>query len=146
MMGGGSVNIGEAAHASGMSPKKIRYYEAIGLMPTPSRRSSGYRQYELADVHRLRLIRTARDVGLSFHDIRELLALWADRKRGTGEIKLIALAKIAELQKRLRNAAAMIDTLHELATGGKHQGEKGPSLAAAKAPSRTRKAARKRNS
>ena len=131
------MNIGEAAHASGMSAKMIRYYEAIGLIRAAKRRSSGYRQYELSDVYRLRLIRMARNVGFSLAGVRDILALWDDRKRSSGEIKVMALAKIAELQKRLRDVDAMIDTLHKLAKTGKHQHQKWSSMEDAGTPSRT---------
>ncbi len=138
------MNIGEAAHASGISAKMIRYYEAIGLIQTAKRRPSGYRQYELSDVYRLRLIKMARGVGLSLTDVRELLALWNDRKRSGGEIKVMALAKIAELQKRLRDVDAMIDTLRELAKTGKHQHRKWSGMDEAAPPSRASDASRKR--
>ena len=58
-----NLNIGEAAHASGVSAKMIRYYEAIGLIGAAKRRSSGYRQYDAPEVHRLRVIRIARSSG-----------------------------------------------------------------------------------
>lgn len=131
------MRIGEAAVASGVSAKMVRYYEAIGLIRTAKRWSSGYRRYELPDVHRLRFIRIARNVGFSLTSIRELLALWDDRERSNGEIKMMALAKIAELQRRLRDVDAMIDTLHELAKTGKHQHQKWPGVDDARAPSRT---------
>jgi len=77
------VNIGEAAHASGISARMIRYYEAIGLIEPPKRRPSGYRQYELPDIRRLRLIRIARHSGFSFANIRDIHTLWEDRRDAT---------------------------------------------------------------
>ena len=139
------VNIAEAAHASGVPAKMVRYYESIGLIQPAKRRANGYRQYELLpDVYRLRFIRMARDVGLSLTDVRELLALWDDRKRSSGEIKMMALAKIAELQRRLRDVDAMIDTLHEPAKTGKNQHQKWSGMDDARAPSRTSGASRTR--
>ena len=138
------MNIGEAAHASGISAKMIRYYEAIGLIHSAKRRSSGYRQYELSDVYRLRLIRMARNVGFSLAGIRDLLALWDDRKRSSGEIKVMALARITELQKRLRDVDAMIDTLRELAKTGQLQHRKWSGMDEGAAPSRASDTSRKR--
>ena len=108
------MNIGEAAHASGISAKMVRYYEAIGLVHPPKRRPSGYRQYELPDIHRLRLIRIARDSGFSLVDIRDILALWDDRKRSDAETKKLALAKVGELKQRVEQIEEMIDSFRQL--------------------------------
>jgi MerR family copper efflux transcriptional regulator len=108
------VNIGEAAQASGISAKMVRYYEAIGLIQPPKRRPSGYRQYELTDVHRLRLIRIARDSVFSLEDIRDILALWDNRKRSDAETKVLALAKVGELKQRVEQIEEMIDTFRQL--------------------------------
>ncbi len=53
------MQIGEASAASGVSAKMIRYYVDIGLIPSASRRHSGYRLYVESDVHRLRFIHRA---------------------------------------------------------------------------------------
>ena len=108
------MNIGEAAQASGISAKMVRYYEAIGLIRPPKRRPSGYRQYELPDVHRLRLIRIARDSGFSLVDIRDILALWDDRKRSDADTKKLALAKVGELKQRVEQIEEMIQSFRQL--------------------------------
>lgn len=74
------VSIGEAAAASGLSIKTIRYYEEIGLIPGPRRTTGGAhiggrRLYSDADVGRLSFIRRARLLGLSLAEIRRLLVL-----------------------------------------------------------------------
>ena len=79
-----ALNIGEAAEASGVSAKMIRHYEAIGLMPAPQRTEAGYRQYGDTDVHMLRFIRHARDLGFSIKEIGELLGLWHNRRGRAG--------------------------------------------------------------
>jgi len=63
------LNIGAAAAASGVSAKMIRHYEDIGLIPRARRTESGYRLYHDADVHTLRFVRHARDLGFSIKQI-----------------------------------------------------------------------------
>jgi MerR family transcriptional regulator, copper efflux regulator len=109
------MNIGQAAKASGVSAKMIRYYESVELVPAADRRASGYRDYGSADVHRLRFVRRARDLGFSMEQIRDLLRLWSDRARSNAEVKGIALDHVAELEERARHLTEMADTLRHLA-------------------------------
>jgi Cu(I)-responsive transcriptional regulator len=109
------MNIGQAARASGVSQRMIRHYEAIGLIPPPARRDSGYRDYAEADVARLRFIANARDLGFPIEEIRELLSLWADRDRSSAEVKALALARADELGRKAEALEAMRATLLDLA-------------------------------
>lgn len=109
------MNIGEASKASGVSAKMIRYYETIDLVPAADRRSSGYRDYGPADVHRLAFIRRARDLAFSIEEIRELLRLWSDRDRSSREVKELALRHISDLDGRAKQLTEMADALRHLA-------------------------------
>jgi MerR family transcriptional regulator, copper efflux regulator len=117
------MNIGQAAKASGISAKMIRYYETIDLVPQAGRTQNGYRDYSPNDVHRLRFIRRARDLGFSFNQVRELLRLWGDKKRSSAKVKQVALEHIAELELRATHLQQLIDTLKHLADecGGNHR-------------------------
>lgn len=110
------MNIGEASKASGVSERMIRHYEKIGLVPPALRRDSGYRDYDEADVHRLRFIANARDLGFVTSEIATLLALWSDRERASSEVKALALAHAEELGRKARALEVMRRTLLDLAS------------------------------
>jgi MerR family transcriptional regulator, copper efflux regulator len=107
------VNIGAASDASGVSQRMIRHYEKIGLVPAPPRRGS-YRDYGDADVHRLRFIANARDLGFPIDEIRTLLGLGSDRSRSSSEVKMLAQARADELGRKAAALEDMRSTLLEL--------------------------------
>ncbi len=109
------MNIGEAAKRSGVSARMIRHYEGIGLIPTAKRAGSGYRTYSGHDVHTLRFVRQARNLGFSVEQIEQLLGLWRNQRRPSSKVKALALAHVAELDARIRNLGAMKATLEHLA-------------------------------
>ncbi|MBZ7925317.1 Cu(I)-responsive transcriptional regulator [Ensifer adhaerens] len=109
------MNIGEASRASGVSTKMIRYYETIGLIPQADRSESGYRNYGDNDVHTLQFIRRSRDLGFTVEQMADLLALWRDRSRASGEVKKIALEHVAILERKAEELKAMSRTLKYLA-------------------------------
>lgn len=109
------MNIGDAAKASGVSAKMIRYYEETGLVPPATRTDSGYRVYSGQDVHMLRFIRRARDLGFSVEGIGELLGLWRDRSRQSADVKRLALAHVADLRRKITELEDMAGTLETLA-------------------------------
>lgn len=109
------MKIGQAAAASGISERMIRHYEKIGLTARAARRDSGYRDYDQRDVHMLRFIGRARDLGFPIEEIRTLLALWQDRDRSSGEVKKLALSRVAELRERIAVLEDMRRTLEHLA-------------------------------
>lgn len=111
---GWPVNIGQAADRSGISAKMVRHYESLGLLPRVARTDSGYRQYSETDVHQLRFIRRARDLGFSISEITELLSLWSNRRRTSASVKRIAQQHVDELAARIESLQAMQRSLHHL--------------------------------
>jgi Cu(I)-responsive transcriptional regulator len=109
------MNIGEAARVSGVSAKMIRHYESISLISAASRTESGYRVYDQADVHTLRFIRGARDLGFSLEQIRNLLTLWRDSSRSSAEVKHLALEHVAALEAKAAELQTMSRALRHLA-------------------------------
>ena len=109
-----AMNIGQAATASGVSAKMIRHYEQVGLFPEPGRTDAGYRQYSEKEVHTLRFIRQARDLGFSIQQIGELVGLWQNRRRPSRQVKALAEAHIKELEQKTQDLLAMKATLEHL--------------------------------
>lgn len=109
------MNIGQASRMSGVSTKMIRYYEQTGLIPKAARHDSGYRDYDEADVHRLRFVRRARDLGFTVEQIGGLLGLWSDRSRASADVKAFTLEHIERLREKMAEIEAMVRTLETLA-------------------------------
>jgi len=109
-----AMTIGRLAKQAGINIDTIRYYERNGLMPRPARRASGYREYETADVRRLRFILRAKDLGFTLAEIAELLSLSADRdvsgvkRRAERRLEQVE-HKIEELQRVRRGLKTLID-------------------------------------
>lgn len=110
-----AMNIGQAAARSGVSAKMVRHYESLGLLPTVARTDAGYRQYGDAEVHTLRFVRRARELGFSMVEIAELLKLWQNRRRASRDVKRIAEVHIQDLDRRIAEMTAMRRTLERLA-------------------------------
>ncbi|MDQ8757371.1 Cu(I)-responsive transcriptional regulator [Sphingosinicella sp. LHD-64] len=109
------MKIGEASKRSGVSQRMIRHYEGLGLIPKAARRESGYRDYDVQDIHTLRFIRRARDLGFPIEEIRQLVALWQDRSRSSADVRALALARAAELDRKARELDEMRRSLEHLA-------------------------------
>lgn len=108
------VNIGQAAGLSGVSAKMVRHYESLGLLPRVARTDSGYRQYTEAEVHTLRFIKRARDLGFSMDEIADLVGLWQNRRRTSAGVRKVAQRHADELAQRIASLQAMQRTLEHL--------------------------------
>lgn len=108
------VAIGTAAERAGVSARMVRHYESLGLLTGVARTDSGYRQYTEADVHTLRFIRRARDLGFSMEEIATLLGLWQDKQRASSQVKRIAQSHIDNLSERIAAMQAMQRSLQAL--------------------------------
>ena len=108
------MNIGEASGKAGVTPKMVRHYESLGLLPKVQRTESGYRVYGESDVHTLSFIKRSRDLGFSIPEIGELVKLWQDRRRPSASVKKVASAHLAELDRKIREMESMRKTLGHL--------------------------------
>jgi len=108
------MNIGQAAQQSNVSAKTIRYYESIGLVAPAKRTESGYRRYTEKDVETLRFIHHARNLGFSVKDVSMLLDLWRDQDRASADVKALAMAHVAAVDRKIEERQRMRDTLLDL--------------------------------
>ena len=107
------MNIGDVADRSGLPAKTIRYYEDIGLV-RPRRGANGYRAFAESDVHKLAFLARARSLGFAIDDCRALLALYEDKARSSADVKRLAEAHLAEIDRKIAELAAMRATLARL--------------------------------
>ncbi|MDW6026050.1 Cu(I)-responsive transcriptional regulator [Mesorhizobium sp. BAC0120] len=107
------MNIGDAAERSGLPAKTIRYYEDIRLVK-PARGENGYRDYSSEDVHRLRFLQRARGLGFSVEECRQLLSLYADKRRESADVKAVAEAKLIEIDRKIAELVSLQKTLRHL--------------------------------
>ncbi|MGG7603489.1 Cu(I)-responsive transcriptional regulator [Massilia sp. BKSP1R2A-1] len=110
-----ALTIGDAAKASGVSAKMIRHYESIGLIDAARRTDSGYRLYSDQDVHVLRFVHRARELGFSLEQIGVLLSLWQDKSRASADVRALARSHITALDRKIAEMQAMRRTLESLA-------------------------------
>lgn len=115
MKANGAMRIGEAASRSGVPPKTIRFYEDIGIIAPATRLDNRYRAYDENDIQTLRFVHRARALGFSLKEVGELLALYRDRRRASRDVKHLALAHVAELDRKIAELTAIRDTIADLA-------------------------------
>ena len=108
------MNIGLASGISGLPTKTIRYYEDINLVK-PARAANGYRDYSDIDTNTLVFLKRARDLGFSIAECRSLLSLYQDKDRASIDVKTLALAKISQIETRIKELNGLKKTLKNLA-------------------------------
>jgi Cu(I)-responsive transcriptional regulator len=108
------MNIGDAARASGVTAKMIRHYESLDLIRPATRTAAGYRVYDEREVHTLRFIRRARDLGFSIKEIEALLGLWQNRRRASSDVRKVAEEHLAALDRKIAEMQGMRRTLEQL--------------------------------
>jgi DNA-binding transcriptional MerR regulator len=119
-----SLRIGELAQLTGTTPRTIRYYEEIGLLPAAEDREQGKRRrYSDADVERLSEIRRLRDLlNLSLDELSQLVAAEAARAELRREFR--ATEDLSERRRLLAEALAHIGTQLKLVRGRKGELER----------------------
>ena len=109
-----SMKIGEVAKRSGVGIETIRYYEREGLLATPERRPSGYRQYDEVVLARLQFVRRTKDLGFTLAEIKELLGLWFDASTRCVHVRQRATQKVADIEAKILTLRRMKRSLNEI--------------------------------
>ncbi|MFQ5589116.1 MAG: heavy metal-responsive transcriptional regulator [Nitrospiria bacterium] len=109
-----TMTIGQLAKTSHVKVETVRYYERRGLMPPPPRRASGYRQYALKDVQRIRFIKHAQSIGFTLNEIAEMLALRVESAATCGDVTKRIDAKLADVEEKIKTLRRMKKTLVKL--------------------------------
>jgi MerR family copper efflux transcriptional regulator len=127
-----TMTIGQVARETGIGVETVRFYEREGLLELPARRPSGYRQFEPDVVARLRFIKQAQRLGFTLREIKELLALKLDSGTTRAQIRGRAVAKVADIDDRIKELRRMKKALVPLiaACDGKGKLDGCPILAA----------------
>ena len=110
----GGLSIGALARQSGVHLETIRYYERIGLMPSPPR-AEGRRLYQLTHLERLVFIRRCRELEFPLEEIRALLKLAEGGEIGCGEVQSIALNHLGGIRRKIEDLQRLERTLGDLA-------------------------------
>ena len=108
------MRIGELAERAGVSPKTIRFYESLGVMPEPARTASGYRDYEDQHVERVEFIKAAQRLGLKLEDIAEVLAFRDRGERPCDYVVEVVRREVADLHQRIREMRQLKSELETL--------------------------------
>ena len=116
------MNIGEAASRSGLPTKTIRYYESIGLVSS-MRRPNGFRDYDEREVRKLRFIGSARGLGFTIEECRQLADLFEDRHRAPAEAAALAREQVEKVHAKIALLRALEDALGSSSGGGGDVGD-----------------------
>ncbi|MBP7241748.1 MerR family DNA-binding protein [Amaricoccus sp.] len=107
------MNIGDVAERSGLPAKTIRYYEEIGLV-RPGRGANGYRAFDADDIDRLAFLGRARSLGFTIEECRALMALRENEDRSSADVKQLAEAHLAQIERKIAELETMRDGLAPL--------------------------------
>jgi Cu(I)-responsive transcriptional regulator len=115
-----ALTIGDLAKATNTKVETVRYYERIGLMPSPKRSASNYRTYSADHAERLSFIRRSRALGFSLDQVRELLGLADDRGRSCAAVDEIARQHLAEIDGKVADLKVLRRDLDALLRQCRH--------------------------
>jgi Hg(II)-responsive transcriptional regulator len=110
------MRTGEVAAEAGVNIQTLRFYERLGILPRPTRTSSGYRSYSNEAVRLVRFIKRAQDLGFTLAEIEELLLLRSDTQSSCAQVKRAAQAKLVAIEEKIHSLRSMKRALTVLLT------------------------------
>ncbi len=113
-MSSAPLHSGDVAAAAGVNVETLRYYERRGLLRAPRRGRSGYREFAPEAIEIVRFVKRAQSLGFTLDEIQELLALRRPRAGQCGVVHAAAVAKLAEIETKLRALDAMRGAIEKL--------------------------------
>lgn len=105
------MQIGQVATNAGVNIQTMRYYERRGLIPTPRRRDSGYREYDPETIQLVRFIKRAQELGFTLKEVGELVQLRKIDSKRTSRVRALATAKLDDIQQKMDRLDAMRQAL-----------------------------------
>ncbi|MBR9973251.1 MerR family transcriptional regulator [Magnetospirillum sulfuroxidans] len=109
-----AIAIGPLADETGIKIPTIRYYEEIGLLPSPPRSRGNRRLYPMAAIGRLRFIRHARDLGFDIDAIRQLLTLADQPDHSCAEADRLARIHLDDIESKIARLEALRDEVRHM--------------------------------
>lgn len=106
--------IGALAAQAGVNIQTVRYYERRGLLEEPKRTPSGYREYHTDTVRLIRFVRRAQDLGFALSEIEALLRLRESGPRNRSQVRVVAEAKIRDIEDKILFLRSMLQPLRTL--------------------------------
>jgi DNA-binding transcriptional MerR regulator len=97
-----AVHIGKAAERAGVSVDTIRFYQKLGLIGVPSRSTGGYRLFEREQIHELKFVRHAQELGFSLTEVKELLAL-RQKHHACLEVQTMLTRKLVDVREKINS-------------------------------------------
>jgi MerR family transcriptional regulator, copper efflux regulator len=117
-----SYTRGELAKLTGVGIETVRFYEQKSLIPKPRRSSSGYRIYSGDHLKRVRFIQQAKELGFSLKEVKELLSLRVNPETQCSDVKRVALDKISDVEKKIKDLEEIKRALQKLAQACRGKG------------------------
>ena len=111
------MRIGALAKSAGVNVETIRFYQREGLLATPVRGSSTYRDYPDTAVEQVHFIKKAQELGFSLKEAGELLAIRSSPSGNCRDVSALAKAKLADIDAKMKALASMKHMLEGAAQG-----------------------------
>lgn len=101
------MRIGQVAAQAAVNVQTVRLYERLGLLKTPARRASGYREYTDDAVISIRFIKQAKGLGFTLNEIKSLLDMRAKGTHTIDEMRAVAKARLSAIDEKIRQLQSM---------------------------------------